>query len=119
MSLTINLPWPSPVLSPNSRPHWAKRAAAVKTARKTAWAATLETGVLKLSAPIPIHVTTTFFPPDRRSYDQDGLQARAKAYFDGISDAIGVDDKHFRHGPVEIGQPVKGGSVRIEISEAV
>jgi len=119
MSLTITLPWPHKDLSPNARGHWGKKAAATKTARKTAWAATLETGVLKLSAPIPIHVTTTFFPPDRRAYDEDNLKARMKASYDGISDAIGVDDKHFRHGPVEIGQPVKGGSVRIEIREAV
>lgn len=110
----IELPWPHKDLSPNARGHWSKRHRAVKKARADAYGATLAAGIRKVAVDL-VQVTTTFFPPDRRNYDHDNLQARCKAYFDGIADAIGVDDKHFRHAPVQAGAPRKHGAVHVEI----
>jgi hypothetical protein len=67
---------------------------------------------------MPVSVVTTFFPPDRQPRDEDNLKARCKAIYDGIADAIGIDDRHFRHQPVVIGEPVKGGRVVVELSAA-
>lgn len=36
-TVTITLPPPHPHLSPNARPHWAAKAARVKSYRATAW----------------------------------------------------------------------------------
>jgi crossover junction endodeoxyribonuclease RusA len=41
---------------------------------------------------IQIHVT--FYPPDNRG-DRINFPNRMKAYFDGIADALGVNDKRF------------------------
>ena len=37
-----------------------------------------------------------FAPPSRRRIDLDNCIASCKAYFDGIADALGVDDSTFR-----------------------
>lgn len=110
----VDLAWPSSDLSPNSRLHWAERSKAVKAARagahKAAWAA----GIRKMDVEA-VRVSTTFFPPGNYHYDDDNLQARCKALFDGIADALGVDDRIFRHSPVERGEVVKKGLVQIKI----
>jgi len=111
---TINLPWPHKDLSPNARGHWGKKANATKKARKDGYNASLAAGVSKIDAKAA-HVTTTFFPPTLAGFDDDNLQARCKAFFDGISDAIGIDDKHFKHAPVQRGEVRKLGAVMVEI----
>lgn len=108
----IDLPWPSKDLSPNARLHWAAKSKATKAARVGAYYAARAAGVGTLEADA-VRITTIFSPPDRRAYDEDNLKARCKAIYDGIADAIGVDDKHFRHAPVVIAEPVKGGNVRV------
>jgi crossover junction endodeoxyribonuclease RusA len=57
----------------------------------------------------------TFQPPDKRRRDRDNLQASLKAHFDGIADALGVNDSLFVP-TYAIGEPVKGGAVRVEIT---
>lgn len=114
----IDLPWPAKELSPNAREGWWTVAAKKKVARKTAWAIALAAHPPKLDPETPLKVTTTFLPPDRRSYDEDNLKARMKASCDGIADALGVDDKYFRHAPISIGEPVKHGAVQIIIEAA-
>ena len=61
-----------------------------------------------------LKVTVTFFPPDKRRRDIDGLLSNLKAYLDGISDAIGVDDGGWdiflKRGDVR-----KRGAVRVEM----
>ena len=114
--LVIELPFPSNKLSPNGRFHWAVVAKAKKEARSTAYYLTKE--VLKGSECVVTHgyvaVSLEFQPPSRRSYDLDGLLSRSKAYLDGIADAIGIDDKHFRPTLI-MGEPVKGGRVVVKI----
>jgi crossover junction endodeoxyribonuclease RusA len=62
-----------------------------------------------------IPLTVTFFPPDNRKRDRTNMEAAFKAGFDGIADALGVDDNRFvptyRKGDV-----VKGGMVIVEIA---
>lgn len=71
----------------------------------------------KLSAPAdgPIHVTLTFYPPDKRRRDLDGCISACKAYLDGLADALGVDDSRFtlsaRIAPV----CAHDGEVKIEV----
>jgi crossover junction endodeoxyribonuclease RusA len=62
-------------------------------------------------------VTAVFFPPDKRHRDIDGLLSSMKAAFDGIADAIGVDDSRWQIG-YRRGEPVKNGLVLIEIEAA-
>lgn len=59
-------------------------------------------------------VTATFSAPDKRRRDQDGLMSSIKAYADGISDAIGVDDSKWQWN-IRCAPPVKGGNVRLQI----
>lgn len=89
----IELPWPDRVLSPNSRAHWGAKSRAAKLYR-------LHAKSVFRGVPAPageaIGVTLTFCPPDRRARDLDNLQAAAKPLFDGLADALGVNDRHFR-----------------------
>jgi crossover junction endodeoxyribonuclease RusA len=109
----VVLPWADKTLHPNSRPHWAKKAAAVKKARADAtWATWAHVG-RNLRWP-GARVSVTFNPPDKRRRDLDGMIASHKAAQDGIADALGIDDSKFEC-IYRMGEPVKGGAVRIEI----
>lgn len=100
--MIVTIGWPDKRLSPNARLHWSAKAKAAKASREAAkyltWGAA--GGVRELrsvydgAAPIPIKVT--FFPPDNRRRDHDNLIACCKSLFDGIADALGVDDNRFR-----------------------
>lgn len=113
----IELGWPHKHLSPNARAHWAAKAKATRTARREAYYAAKAAGIGEMDAK-EFRVTTFFSPPGRHSYDEDNLKARCKALYDGIADALGLDDKLFRHQPVVIGAPIKGGRVVVEIEPA-
>jgi crossover junction endodeoxyribonuclease RusA len=115
MTVIVFLPWPPSSLSPNARTHWAVKAKATRKARRDAYYAAREAGLGGMTGD-EFRLKTIFNPPARYGYDEDNLKARCKALYDGISDALGFDDKLFRHEPVEIGDPVKGGSVRVEIT---
>ena len=95
MSITVTLPWPPAVLSPNSRVHWSVRARAAKAYRtECGW----QCKAAKLAAPDAkgkIDLWIDFYPPTRRHHDDDNLVARFKSGRDGIADALGIDDKRF------------------------
>lgn len=110
---TIILPWPKKDLSPNSRLFWAVKARAVKSYRQACWALTKQSGV-KVDWEGPIHVSLQFSPPDRRKRDLDNCIASSKALFDGIADALKVNDSRFTlH--AEMITPRKGGAVLVTI----
>jgi crossover junction endodeoxyribonuclease RusA len=112
----VDLPWPAKALHPNQRPHWSKKAAATKAARFAARETAKTIGRIDAEA---IRVTCVFSPPMiKRNRDADNLIAACKAYFDGIADAIGMDDSRFRHQAPVWGQPCKGGNVRIVLEAA-
>lgn len=110
--IQVVLPWPHKNLSPNARVHHMAKATLVKKHRQWArWAtpARLQVEAERLS------LTITFNPPDKRRRDTDNLLASVKSYFDGIADALGIDDIRFEiekpiHGPV-----VKNGRVVVEV----
>ena len=113
----VILPWPVKELSPNARVHWAVKAAATKSARTNAGWATKAAGIPKLPS-VPLKLTVTYNPPSRRKLDGDNLISRLKPVFDGIADAIGVDDSKFKIEPPIRAEPVKHGAVKITLEVA-
>lgn len=113
----ITLPWPAKPLWPNfrSRSHWPKTRA-LKKARADGMIAAM---AAKIRAPADdslIYVRATFFPPDRHKRDYDNCGSTLKAYFDGIADALKVNDSRFRPEMPIIAEPVKGGMVEVSLS---
>jgi crossover junction endodeoxyribonuclease RusA len=126
-NLRIELSWPAKELSPNARgSHWPRTRAA-KVAREAAFYATraamgaqLGPTVTKLphDGTSDILLRQIAHPPDNRARDRDGIDARLKSARDGISDALGINDRHFRPTGIEWGEPVSGGKVIVEIEVA-
>jgi hypothetical protein len=111
----IILPFPPSSLSGHAKGHW--RSKSTPTATHRHWAK-LATQAAKLRAPaagdIAVHVR--FVPPDRRG-DRTNFPNRLKPYFDGIADALGVNDARFLPS-YEFGEPEKPGRVEILIGRA-
>jgi crossover junction endodeoxyribonuclease RusA len=116
-SISVTLPWPEKVLSPNARVHWSRKAKAVKAARHSAsWLVLEKLMAGRILGWPAASISMTFCPPDNRRRDRDNLIASMKAATDGISDAIGIDDSKFE-ATYRMGEPVKGGSVLVTIEE--
>ena len=64
----------------------------------------------------PVGIHLEFVPPSRRTYDHGNLVAWMKAGLDGLADAMGIDDRHFRltHSVADR----VGGMVLVTISRA-
>lgn len=108
----IVLPFPPASLSGHAKGHW--RAKSGPTAKHREWArlATLEAKpVVPADGDIPIHVR--FVPPDRRG-DRTNFANRAKPIFDGIADALGVNDRRFLP-TYEFAEPEKPGRVEVTL----
>jgi crossover junction endodeoxyribonuclease RusA len=90
--VTLTLPVPSPMLSPNARPHYMAKAKVTKQHRQAAKLVAM--GALNRDEPrwarASVQLAWTF--TDARKRDQDNLLARCKAYFDGLRDAGLIDD---------------------------
>ncbi|NQX93438.1 MAG: RusA family crossover junction endodeoxyribonuclease [Erythrobacter sp.] len=114
--MLIKLPFPPASLSGHAtRNHWAKtqttkqwREAACMAAKTQPKPQFEETG--------DIFVRVTFTPPDNRS-DRLNYYNRLKPIFDGIADALGVNDKRFV--PImdraSFNRPSKPGRVVLEV----
>ena len=110
----LRLSWPSPVLSSNSRAHWATKSRVVKAYRsEAAWEAKS-----RLVTPDPsARLSFSFFPPDRRKRDASNLPHMMKAAIDGIADAMGCDDNAFLCTfPAKLEEPAKGGAVLVTVT---
>lgn len=104
--VTVCLPIPDRCLSPNARSHWAVRSKAAKRQHAVAFFDTVE--VLEMPGvtfqPAETNgVRCRWFFRDRRRRDADNLLASMKHAFDGIAEALGVDDRTFVHWPAVIG----------------
>ncbi|NWN92271.1 hypothetical protein HLV39_12295 [Marinobacter adhaerens] len=124
----ISLPWPPNSLNPNTRGHWAKKAQAAEMYRYTCrikaknairegrW--DLQALRDQVDAGGQIHVFLDFYPPNRRRRDDDNVVAAFKSGRDGLADALGIDDCHFRTHPFlkrdEVVKPL--GEVRVVIT---
>jgi hypothetical protein len=112
---TLTLPWPPASLSGHAKGHW--RSKSTPTAKHREWAR-LATLSAKPTVPaegdIRIHIR--FTPPDRRG-DRTNFANRMKPYFDGIADALGVNDARFLPS-YEFAPPEKPGSVTVHLEAA-
>ena len=108
----VELPFPPATLSGHNTGHWHAKSATVRKHREWAKLATLAACV-----PVPdvgdIRVSITFYPPDRRG-DRTNFPNRAKPIFDGIADALNVNDSRFLPS-YHFGEPCKPGKVVVVI----
>jgi len=110
----IELPWPSSDLSGHQDGRWRRKAPIV--AKHRAWAkhAALAAGMSAPGVGGDIRIIVTFYPPNRRG-DRVNFPNRMKPYFDGIADALNVNDSRFL--PVyQFAEPVKDGKVVVVLS---
>lgn len=72
---------------------------------------------MEAKPPVPaegdIRVSVTFYPPDRRG-DRTNYSNRMKPYWDGIADALGVNDRRFLPA-YHYAEPVKSACVIVTI----
>lgn len=111
----IELPFPASSLSghANGNGRWTK-IAATKAHRAWAYAATRAAKpVVPAEGDICLHVR--FVPPDRRG-DRVNFPNRMKPYFDGIADALGVNDRRFLPS-YEFCAPARHGKVVVTVLE--
>lgn len=119
MILRIELPWPAAALSPNRKNgnHWgtvhAIKSKRVVGARVLTMLAMQQAGFVPLPGALPMKAT--FCPPDKRRRDLDNLLAAMKPDFDGVSQALGVDDQHFHPLTLCRGDKVENGRVVLEV----
>jgi hypothetical protein len=108
----VSLPWPPASLSGHAKGHWRARSGPTAKHREWARLATLEA---KPSVPAEgdIRVLVRFIPPNRRG-DRTNYPNRMKPYFDGIADALGVNDARFLPS-YEFAPPASPGGVIIEL----
>ena len=107
--MEITLPWMPKQLSPNARVHWSVKSKAAKAYRHACYMLTKQAKV-SIDWDGDVHCWIDFYPPDRRSRDDDNMIAAFKSGRDGIAEALGIDDKRFRIHPYvksEIGGMVK------------
>ncbi|AOY88628.1 hypothetical protein BKP64_10860 [Marinobacter salinus] len=123
----ITLPWPPKALNPNARGHWRKRHRATEVYRYTCKMISKEAiqegkwDLQPLRALVEaggeIHVFLDFYPPNRRARDDDNIISAFKSGRDGLADALGIDDCHFRTHPfLKRDEVVIGGEVRVVIT---
>lgn len=100
--LTVTMPLPSPLLTPNLRLHWAARARHTKQQREdAAWYVAVcglpHTAIGHLSQFTGrVRLDVTVRPrPRMKQLDADNCWSALKATLDGIADALDIDDKRF------------------------
>ena len=114
--MNLILPWPAKELSPNARLHWRQVARAKKAYRAACQLTARQQGAHKLTAE-RLHVSFTFYPPNRARRDLDGCISRMKSGIDGLADVLGVDDSKWGMSfalSTEI-----GGMVRVQVEVVV
>ena len=115
--IDLMLPWPPKVLSPNARSHWATKSRAAKTYRYACFLLCRQAG---LSAPKGrALLSLEFIPPDRRRRDDDNCIAAFKSGRDGVAQALGIDDSRFVTQLQISSETIKGGAVRVRISDFI
>lgn len=114
--MEIELPWPPACLLPNNANGKAWQTAhKAKTKYKGDCKALATYKFTGREGRIPVSIT--FYPPDKRRRDLDGMLSSIKAGVDGICLAWQIDDVQLRPITLDVGEPVKGGKVIITIGE--
>jgi crossover junction endodeoxyribonuclease RusA len=96
--MQITLDFPPADLFPNRSKgkHWAVTHSSKTTYRESSYWATKQQAKGWKHAGGDLHLTLTFYMPDKRHRDADNCLAAAKAGLDGMADALGVNDRHFQ-----------------------
>ena len=110
----IVLPFPPASLSGHAKGHWRGKSAVTTRHRTWAAAATLAARPHAIPAAGDIRIHIRFVPPDRRG-DRTNFANRMKPYFDGIADALGVNDARFLP-TYEFAAPEKPGRVEVTVA---
>lgn len=96
-NLVIDLPFPSSKLAGHTKGNWRGNSGLVASTRAAAKKRTAE-ALDEIAHNIPegcdIALTTEFYPPNNRG-DRVNFPNRMKAVYDGIAEAMGVNDKRF------------------------
>lgn len=115
MSNRVTLPWPAHVLNPNARVGRHEHSIATARARRMGKAEALLAGLNLIELPPgQCPLVLVFHFPDDHIRDSDNLLSACKAYRDGITEVLGVNDSLFWPVLVARGKNVKGGSVDID-----
>jgi hypothetical protein len=112
MNMDVELPWPPASLSGHAKGHWRGKASVTAAHREWAKEAAVTAGARE-PGPGDIRVIATFYPPNRRG-DRVNFPNRLKPYWDGLADAMGVNDSRFLPSFV-FAEPVKGGRVVLSV----
>jgi crossover junction endodeoxyribonuclease RusA len=113
--MTLTLPWPPSLLSPNCAKHWR-----AKLKAKDKYKADCLTLALATKLELPqgnIHLYVVFHPPTKRRFDLDNSLASIKYGLDSVALAWGIDDIRFRPITVDMGYPIKSGKIMVSIIE--
>lgn len=114
-STLIELPFPPASLSGHNKGHWHGKSGIVSKHREWARLATMEAAPAVPSAG-DIRVSVTFYPPNHRG-DRVNFPNRMKPYWDGIADALKVNDSRFLPS-FYFAEPTKTGCVVVSIGGA-
>ena len=115
--MILQLPYPHKAIWPNGRAHWASKAAQTKLHRKWAWAATkaaLPFDFKHDGSRIAVRLTVSAKAKGPLP-DKDNALSSCKAYFDGIAEALGVNDSLFDPQPVHFSGRM--GNFTIEVGQ--
>lgn len=108
----IELPWPPSSLSGHNDKHYRVMRPIIAKHREWARSATLA-AMPAIPATGDIRICVTFHPPNRRG-DRINFSNRMKPYYDGIADALKVNDKRFLP-TYHYAEPVEHGRVVVSI----
>ena len=110
----IELPWPPSSLSGHNTGHWRSKSGIVAKHRE--WAKNVtKAAPIAVPASGDIRLSITFYPPDCRG-DRVNYYNRLKPYFDGIADALGVNDSRFVPTSLTFAEPVRNARVVVVLS---
>lgn len=104
---SVTYPWPAKILSPNGRGGYRHKSIVTKNTRKKSAEITHNAGLDPVNV---ANVSEVIFHPRSDAQDKDNAVASCKALFDGIADAMGVDDVTFDP-KYTMATPVKDGAV--------
>ncbi|MEI8170923.1 MAG: hypothetical protein WCG50_14700 [Rhodoferax sp.] len=116
--MIVKLDWPNKALAPNrsNGRHWGGLAAIKSQAKGDAYVLAKNAAKgRKFDADKDYAVSIIFVMPDNRHRDCDGMLSSLKSSLDGIAQAIGVDDRHFKPILVDWQHGTKPGAVILAI----